>query len=209
MDAIRRIIPFVAAMAVIVTASNFLVQIPFDHFGLGELLTWGAFTYPIAFLINDLTNRRFGVKSARLVIYAGFALAVLLSIFLATPRIAIASGTAFLAAQLLDARVFDALRAGLWWRAPLISTVLGSILDTVLFFSLAFSAQFAVLDTLTGQADGSLAFPVAWFGSELPLWVSLAIGDLCVKLLTGLAMLVPYGVAMRFVPARPGATAGF
>lgn len=199
MDSIRRIAPFVIAMAVIVTASNFLVQIPFNHFGMKEILTWGAFTYPVAFLINDLTNRRFGVKSARLVIYAGFALAVLLSIYLATPRIAIASGTAFLMAQLLDAQIFDRLRGGLWWRAPFVSTLLGSALDTVLFFALAFSAQFAFLDAITGNADGSLAFPVMLLGAEMPLWVSLAIGDFCVKILTGLAMLIPYGLAMLFL----------
>ncbi len=195
--------PFIVAMAVVVVASNILVTYPFNYFGLGNLLTWGAFTYPIAFLVNDLTNRRFGLKSARLVVYAGFFLAVILSIMLASPRIAIASGTAFLCAQLFDATIFDRLRALSWWKAPFISTVAGSALDTVLFFSLAFSAQFAVLDTITGAEDGSLAFPVAFMGTEVPLWMSLAFGDFWVKIATGVAMLLPYGILMnRLRPAR-------
>src|SRR5690348_4663118 len=101
--------PFVAAMAAVVVASNFLVQSPFEHFGLQDILTWGAFTYPLAFLVNDLTNRRYGPAAARKVVYVGFALAVVLSIWLATPRIAIASGSAFLVAQLIDVQVFNRL----------------------------------------------------------------------------------------------------
>jgi queuosine precursor transporter len=203
MEMFKRTLPFIAAMAAIVTASNFLVQIPFDRFGMKDVLTWGAFTYPVAFLINDLTNRRFGPSAARTVIYCGFALAVVLSFVLATPRIAIASGIAFLLAQLLDAGVFDRLREGLWWRAPLVSTLLGSMLDTVLFFSIAFSERFAFLDRMTGQEDGSLAFAVPFFGGEAPLWVSLATGDFAVKILTGLVMLLPYGVLMRLLAPRP------
>ena len=101
---------FIAAMALVVVSSNILVQYPFTPLGLGEVLTWGAFTYPIAFLITDLTNRHFGPKQARIVVFAGFAIAVLLSIYFATPRIAIASGTAFLIAQLLDVSIFQKLR---------------------------------------------------------------------------------------------------
>lgn len=196
MSSFRSIWPFVAAMAVVVAASNFLVQFPVQYLGLGEILTWGAFTYPVAFLVNDLTNRRFGVKAARLVVGLGFVLAVALSIWLASPRIAIASGTAFLIAQLLDISVFDMLRRQAWWRAPLISSLAGSVIDTVIFFSLAFAAPFAFLDTGFGLEDGSLAFPVAWLGTEVPLWVSLAIGDFWVKVLVGLAMLAPYGAML-------------
>jgi uncharacterized PurR-regulated membrane protein YhhQ (DUF165 family) len=188
--------PFVAAMATVVVASNILVQYPFGHFGLQDLLTWGAFTYPIAFLVNDLTNRRFGKEAARKVVLAGFALAVVLSIWLATPRIAIASGSAFLVAQLLDTQIFDRLRHDAWWKPPLVSTVIGSVVDTVLFFSLAFAASFAFLDTGLGMEDGSLGFAVPFFGTEVPLWVSLAFGDFCVKMLVGLVMLAPYGVLL-------------
>jgi uncharacterized PurR-regulated membrane protein YhhQ (DUF165 family) len=197
--------PFVAAMAVVVTASNFLVQFPFDHFGLRDVLTWGAFTYPFAFLVTDLANRRHGLKTARMVVYAGFAVAVVLSVMLATPRIAIASGTAFLIGQLLDAQIFDRLRQQAWWRAPLISTLLGSALDTIIFFSLAFAGAFGFLDTITGNSDGSLAFPTPLLGGEAPLWVSLAMGDFVVKLLTGFAMLAPYGVILRAWALRPAA----
>lgn len=192
----RTIAPFIAAMAVVVAASNYLVQFPFAHFGLGELLTWGAFTYPVAFLINDLTNRRFGPRMARRVVFVGFVLAVILSVVLATPRIAIASGSAFLVAQLLDTQIFDRMRERSWWQPPLVSTLVGSALDTLLFFALAFSARFAFLDVWTGSEDGSLAFAVGFMGTEVPLWVSLAAGDFMVKLLVGLAMLVPYGALL-------------
>jgi len=193
--------PFVAMMVLVVAASNYLVQFPFAHFGLGEVLTWGAFTYPVAFFVNDLTNRRFGVAAARRVVLVGFLIAVVLSIWLATPRIALASGTAFLAAQLLDTAIFNRLRRTAWWRAPLISTILGSVLDTILFFGIAFSARFAFVDALAGMPDGSLAAPVGFLGLTVPLWVSLAIGDFSVKLLIALAMLVPYG--MLFSLLRP------
>lgn len=193
--------PFMLAMAVIVVASNFLVQFPVQlnlgSIQLAEILTWGAFTYPVAFLITDLANRKFGPSNARLVVAAGFILAVVLSIWLATPRIAIASGTAFLVAQLLDVSVFDRLRNSTWWRAPLISSLLGSALDTVLFFGLAFAPAFGVLDF--GGEDGSLGFAVPFLsvGAEVPLWISLAVGDFIVKVLVGLAMLLPYGVVAK------------
>ena len=148
----------IAAMAVVVTASNILVQYP-----LNDWLTWGALSYPFAFLVTDLTNRRFGPGAARRVVWAGFACAVILSALLATPRIAAASGTAFLVAQLADVQVFDRLRNAKWWQAPLVSSALGSILDTALFFSLAFA------------------------GSGLP-WATWALGDLAVK--AGFALLL-------------------
>lgn len=188
--------PFVAAMAAVVAASNFLVQFPFQHFGFQDVLTWGAFTYPVAFLVTDLTNRRYGPSTARKVVYVGFAIAVVLSIWLATPRIAIASGSAFLVAQLLDVHVFDRLRHRIWWQAPLISSVLGSIIDTIIFFSLAFAARFAFLDTGFGLEDGSLGFAVPFFGAEVPLWVSLALGDFTVKIAIGVLMLAPYGALL-------------
>lgn len=199
MIATRSLPVFVFAMCVVVALSNFLVQFPFQHFGMGEILTWGAFTYPVAFLITDLANRRFGAVSARKIVFFGFVLAVVLSIWLATPRIAIASGSAFLVAQLLDISIFNRLRGGKWWSAPLFSSVIGSAVDTVLFFSLAFAAQFAALDTMTGSEDGSLAFlvPFFGFGTEVPLWVSLAVGDYGVKLLIALSMLIPYRVLLN------------
>lgn len=195
--------PFVAAMALVVVASNILVQHPFAHLGLQDLLTWGAFTYPIAFLVNDLTNRRYGPEAARKVVYVGFAIAVALSVWFASPRIAIASGSAFLVAQLLDVVIFDRLRRQAWWRAPLVSSVIGSIVDTVLFFSIAFAARFAFLDTALGQEDGSLGFGVPFMGAEVPLWVSLAIGDFCVKLAISAVMLLPYGALLTVLKPAP------
>ncbi|MDZ7822797.1 MAG: queuosine precursor transporter [Ahrensia sp.] len=190
------LIIFVFAMCGIVAASNYLVQFPvqaqFGGVNIGDILTWGAFTYPIAFLINDLTNRRFGASAARLVVFAGFTLAVILSIWLASPRIAIASGAAFLCAQLLDVSIFDRLRQSAWWKAPIFSTLFGSVLDTVLFFTLAFAPMAGFLDF--GGEDGSLGFAVPFlgFGEDVPLWVSLAAGDFLVKIVVGLAMLLPY-----------------
>ncbi len=183
------------AMVAVVAASNYLVQFPvqlsFGRLDFADLLTWGAFTYPAAFLVTDLTNRKFGPQKARAVVLAGFVLAVLLSIWLATPRIAIASGSAFLVAQLLDVTIFNALRRGLWWRAPLVSSVLGSLIDTLVFFSLAFAPGFVML----GANDAFALAPapiLGVFAMEAPRWMSWALGDLGVKLLIALAMLAPY-----------------
>ena len=199
---------FVIAMTGVVALSNYLVQFPVQAqlggVNLADLLTWGAFTYPVAFLVTDLTNRRFGAAKARVVVGAGFILAVAFSIWLATPRIAIASGTAFLVAQLLDVSIFDRLRNSTWWRAPLISSLLGSAIDTVLFFGIAFAPALGFLDF--GGEDGSLGFAVPFLGigSDVPLWTSLAAGDFIVKILVGLAMLVPYGIiARRSIAAQP------
>ena len=191
-----KLLPFIATMAAVVAASNYLVQFQFPYFGLQDLLTWGAFTYPLAFLVNDLANTRLGPAAARRVVFAGFALALTLSVWLATPRIAIASGSAFLVAQLLDTSIFDLFRRETWWRAPLLSSVIGSIVDTGLFFGIAFSPYFAALDRLFGMQDSSLASAVPFFGREAPLWISLAIGDLGVKFLVALAMLAPYGLLL-------------
>lgn len=192
-------IQFAFAMCAVVAASNYLVQFPVQatlgSVNLADLLTWGAFTYPVAFFVTDLTNRRFGPEKARQTVFAGFVLAVSLSFWLATPRIAIASGSAFLVAQLLDITVFDILRRSNWWKAPLISTVLGSIIDTVLFFSIAFSASlsFGRVDEFAVEAAQMLGF----ISMTVPRWVSWAVGDLMVKLLVGFAMLVPYGVVVK------------
>jgi queuosine precursor transporter len=202
MPNLRSLVPSVISMCAIVAASNVLVQYPFNHFGLHEVLTWGAFMYPIAFLVNDLTNRRFGPAAARKVVYAGFVIGVTVSVWLATPRIAIASGSAFLFAQLLDITVFDRLRKQQWWKAPWAGAIVGSVLDTLLFFSIAFAAHFAWIDWLTGMPDSSLATPVSFLGAEVPLWLSLACGDFVVKLVMGTVMLVPYGTILAiFHPA--------
>ncbi len=163
----------ITAMALIVTVANVAVQYP-----INEWLTWGAFTYPVSFLVTDLCNRAMGARNARRVVYAGFVFAVALSAVFATPRIAIASGTAFLFAQVLDVQIFDRLRRSeRWWAPPLVSSSIASALDTALFFSIAFA------------------------GTPVP-WVTLALGDYLVKLGLALLMLIPFGVAVkrRLVP---------
>ncbi len=184
----------VLAMAIVVTASNILVRYP-----IGAFLTYGAFTYPIAFLVTDLTNKLLGPGAARKVVLAGFALGVVLSLWFAYPRIAIASGTAFIVAQMLDVSIFDKLREGTWWRAPLTSTLVGSALDTILFFSLAFGASFAFLGP---NEDWALApAPLLGVGAEAPFWVSLAVGDFLVKLLLALIALVPFrAIVLQLTP---------
>lgn len=205
---LTRLLLAIVAMAVVVTASNFLVQFPVQAqlgpANLADILTWGAFTYPFAFLVTDLTNRFFGPQKARIVVLVGFALAVLLSIFMATPRIAIASGTAFLTAQLLDVSIFDRLRNGVWWKAPLVSSGIASVFDTLLFFSLAMAPAFAFIDGWFGMADSSLGFPVPFlsFGPETPLYLSLAVGDMLVKALAVVALLLPYQALRRVIAAR-------
>lgn len=203
----------ITAMAIVVVASNFLVQFPVQgtlgSINLADLLTWGAFTYPAAFLVTDLTNRRFGPQAARSVVLIGFAIAVGLSIWLATPRIAIASGTAFLVAQLLDVTIFDRLRRASWWKAPFVSSMIGSVIDTLLFFGIAFAARFAFIDSTFGMEDSSLAFPVPFLsiGSDVPLWVSLAAGDFIVKVLVAIAMLAPYRVILGLFRVAPNQSA--
>lgn len=162
----------IAAMTIIVTGSNIAVQFPINAW-----LTWGALTYPISFLVTDLTNRAYGPRAARRVVYAGFAVAVALSIILATWRIAAASGSAFLLAQLLDIAIFDRLRRAAWWRAPFVSSILASAVDTALFFTLAFA------------------------GTGLP-WVTWGIGDFGVKLAMALLLLAPFRALMGLAMAR-------
>ncbi|WP_176086313.1 VUT family protein [Martelella sp. HB161492] len=199
-------------MAGVVLASNILVQYPvegmFYGISLSDLLTWGAFTYPFAFLVNDLTNRRFGPSAARKVVAAGFVVGVAFSFYASVPRIAIASGTAFLVGQLLDVTLFNRLRRGSWWHAPLVGSVIGSCLDTVLFFSISFAAIFGFLgandEFALGFAPLFGVFPVA----EIPRWVSWGLGDLSVKLAFSLVMLLPYGALMSFIRPMQPATAG-
>ena len=206
----RYIIIYVALMTLVVVSSNFLVQFPLNvtvaGVNLADLLTWGAFTYPVAFLITDLTNRQFGPQAARKVVFAGFLVGVALSFFTSVPRIAIASGTAYLAGQLLDIALFNRLRRQAWWRAPLIGSLLGSMLDTVIFFSLSFAAFFVFLGP--NEPFALEASPVLGvFAAEAPRWISWAIGDFWVKLLVGLVMLLPYGALMSVLRPMQGARA--
>jgi uncharacterized PurR-regulated membrane protein YhhQ (DUF165 family) len=187
----------ILAMTFVVALSNFAVQYPIQAFGLADYLTWGALTYPLAFLVNDLTNRRFGPAMTRRVVYAGFAIAVVLSIVLATPRIALASGTAFLVGQLLDVTVFNWLRRQSWWHAPLAGSLLGSALDTAIFFTLAFAG------------DASMSDPVTYAGGiTVPLWMGLGFFDFCVKVLMALLLLIPYGALMNVIRPFDAARAG-
>ncbi|MEM1316426.1 MAG: VUT family protein [Pseudomonadota bacterium] len=190
----RRILTAVAAMAAVVVLSNILVQ-----FLLGDWLTWGALTYPIAFLVTDLTNRALGPSAARRVVAAGFVAGILCSLAaagfgLTTLRIAVGSGLAFLAAQLLDVRVFDRLREGSWWRAPLVSSFLGSALDTALFFSIAFSAALAPVFPAEDVAWANEAIPLLGAGPLAPLWMSLATADFAVKMTLALLALAPFRI---------------
>lgn len=195
----------VAAMALVVVASNILVQYPVTALGLGDWLTWGAFTYPAAFLVTDVSTRRFGAPGARRVAYVGFVLAVLLSAVLATPRIAIASGSAFLLAQLLDIAIFRRLRDRAWWAPPFLSSVVSSALDTVVFFSLAFycgpllgtGATISGMLAGVGIADECVALP----------WPTLALADYGVKLVLAALFLVPYGALVRDLGPAPEAAA--
>ncbi|WP_372834112.1 queuosine precursor transporter [Puniceibacterium confluentis] len=193
----RQHLPGIVAMAAIVLASNILVQFLF-----GNWLTWGAFTYPFAFLVTDLMNRIYGARAARQVVFAGFVVGILCSFIgtriigefgpLVTWRIAIGSGLAFLTAQLLDVAIFDRLRAGAWWRAPLASTLVGSTVDTALFFTIAFSAALTFIEPGNDVSWAGEALPLLGIGPVVPLWVSLAVADWSVKLALALVALVPF-----------------
>ena len=161
-------------MGVVVLASNYLVQFPIKHYGLEEILTYGAFSYPIAFLITDLANRSYGKLVARKIVYIGFVIGIAFTFFFSTNfsdlisvRIAVGSGTAFIVAQLLDVQIFDQLRNKRWFVAPLTSSLIGSIVDTFLFFSISF------------------------YGTGIP-WITLSFGDFVVKILVALTMLIPF-----------------
>jgi queuosine precursor transporter len=185
------IVSFTAAMAMVVAASNMLVQYPVQLLGLQDWLTWGALTYPLAFLITDLCVRTHSPKRARQVIYAGFCVAVLASFWLATPRIALASGLAFLLAQWLDVAIFQKLQSQRWWVAPLLSSLVASALDTAVFFNLAFSCDpliASLLQPLRLNIDCAAAAP----------WQQWAMTDYAVKVALALLMLLPYRVGLRF-----------
>lgn len=198
-----RLLPGIFAMAAIVVASNILVQFLF-----GQWLTWGAFTYPLAFLVTDVMNRVYGAQAARKVVFSGFVVGIICSLIgtqivgefgpLVTLRIAIGSGVAFLTAQLLDVAVFDRLRSGAWWRAPLASTLIGSSLDTVLFFTIAFSAGLSWIEPANDVSWANEALPLLGVGPIAPLWASLAVADWAVKLSLALIALVPF----RMIVAR-------
>lgn len=201
------LLPGILAMAAIVLASNILVQFLF-----GQWLTWGAFTYPLAFLVTDLVNFVHGPKAARKVVLAGFVIGLLCSLVgsqivgeagpLVTLRIALASGVAFLVAQLLDVSIFDRLRQGSWWRAPLVSTLVGASIDTALFFSLAFSASLVWLEPANDVSWANEVLPMLGMGPLAPLWVSLAAADWMVKLSLALLVLVPFRMAVRRLLAQ-------
>ena len=168
-------------MASVVALSNYLVQFPIRYFNLENLLTYGAFSYPVAFLITDLSNRRYGRKIAKKIVYLGFALGVFLTLYFSTNysemisiRIAIGSGTAFLVAQLIDVHIFDRLRKKTWFIAPLTSSLVGSIIDTFLFFSISF------------------------YGTEMN-WITLSFGDLSVKIFVTLIALVPFRLLLSHI----------
>ena len=168
----RDLLIAVLAMGLVVLGSNILVMYP-----INDWLTWGAFSYPVAFLVSNLVNRRFGPDAARRVAWAGFALAVLMSVWLASPRIALGSCLAFIASQLLDIGVFDRLRHGHWWRAPLVASICSATLDTAIFWSVSFAGQ------------------------PLP-WISWALGDLAVKLAIAVCLLVPFRALLwKMAPA--------
>ena len=166
-------------MGVVVLTSNYLVQFPINHYGLEKILTYGALSYPVAFLITDLANRSYGKEVARKIVYIGFTLGISFTLLFSTNfadlisiRIAIGSGTAFLLAQLLDVQIFDNLRKKKWYVAPLTSSILGSIVDTFLFFSISF------------------------YATGVP-WVTLSLGDLTIKILITLLMLIPFRLLLK------------
>jgi uncharacterized integral membrane protein (TIGR00697 family) len=189
-----RILPGVIAMAIVVVASNILVQ----HL-LGSWLTWGALTYPVAFLVTDIMNRGFGPAAARKVVFAGFVTGVLCSIIAAgmdktTLRIAIASGAAFLSAQLMDISVFNSLRKYNWWLPPLAATIAGSVFDTAVFFTIAFSATLTPLFPADDVSWANELVPLLGHGPAQPLWVSLAVADWMVKMAQAILALVPFRI---------------
>ena len=201
------LLPGILAMAAIVLASNILVQFLF-----GQWLTWGAFTYPLAFLVTDLVNFLHGPRAARKVLLAGFTVGILCSLVgsqivgefgpLVTLRIALASGVAFLVAQMLDVFLFDRLRQGAWWRAPLASTVVGSTIDTLLFFSIAFAAALVWIEPGNDVGWANEILPLLGMGPDAPLWVSMASADWLVKLGLALLALVPFRLVVRRLLAQ-------
>ena len=199
----KNLLPGILAMAIIVVASNMLVLHP-----LGNYLTWGALSYPFAFLVTDLTNRLQGVQAARRVVLAGFVTGIACSLVigsfspLVTLRVALGSGLAFLVAQLLDVTIFDRMRSGVWWKAPLVSTLISSTIDTAIFFSVAFAAALSFLEPANdvSWANGADAF--LGLGPMAPYWVSMAVADWLVKLAVALFALVPFRLFLLRLATR-------
>ena len=199
----KNLLPGILAMAAIVVASNILVQHTF-----GSYLTYGAFTYPLSFLVNDITNRLAGARAARRVVLAGFIAGLACSFIgtqlhnefgpLVSLRVALGAGMAFLVGQLLDVTIFDRLRRAEWWRAPLISTLLGSTVDSVIFFTIAFAAGLTFLEPSSDVSWAAVPGPLLGNGPQVPLWVSLAVADWCVKFGIALFGLLPF----RLIVAR-------
>ncbi len=193
----KTLIAGILAMAAIVVASNILVQHTF-----GAYLTYGAFTYPLSFLVNDIINRLAGVKAARRVVLAGFVVGLACSFIgtqlhndygpLVTLRVALGSGTAFLVGQLLDVTIFDRLRRAEWWRAPLVSTLIGSTIDSVIFFTIAFAASLTFLEPSSDVSWAAVSGPLLGSGPMVPLWVSLALADWGVKFGIAVFGLLPF-----------------
>ena len=193
----KTLIAGIIAMAAIVVASNILVQHTF-----GSYLTYGAFTYPLSFLVNDIINRLAGVKAARRVVLAGFVVGLVCSFIgtqlqneygpLVTLRVALGSGTAFLVGQLLDVTIFDRLRRAEWWRAPLVSTLIGSTIDSVIFFTIAFAASLTFLEPSSDMSWAAVSGPLLGSGPMVPLWVSLALADWGVKFGIAVFGLLPF-----------------
>jgi uncharacterized PurR-regulated membrane protein YhhQ (DUF165 family) len=190
-----------AAMGAVVLASNILVQYPF-----GNWLTFGAFTYPLAFLVTDLLNRFYGPVAARRVVYVGLVVGLIASAIgtqimgpngpLVTLRVAAGSALAFCAGQLLDIAVFNRMREVAWWRAPFISTLFGSAMDTALFFFIAFSATLAFIEPASDTSWANQNVALLGLGPDAPLWMSLAVADFCVKILVDLLALMPFRLAI-------------
>jgi queuosine precursor transporter len=201
------LLPGILAMAAIVMASNILVQFPF-----GQWLTWGAFTYPFAFLVTDLTNRFQGAAAARKVVLIGFVVGIGCSFIgtqivgefgpLVTFRIALGSAIAYLVAQLVDVSIFDRLRKQDWWQAPFISSIFGSTLDTVLFFTIAFAGSLAFLEPANDVAWANELVPLLGQGPSLPYWISIAVADWTVKIALAIVVLLPFRVLVQRISAR-------
>ena len=203
----NKLLPGILAMATIVVASNILVQFP-----IGQWLTWGAFTFPFAFLVSELVNRFHGAAAARRVVYFGLIVGLICSAVgtqivgefgpLVTIRIAIGSAIAFLFGQMLDVVVFDRLRKSAWWRAPFLASALGSSIDTVLFFTISFSTALVWIEPSNDVSWAALSVPLLGFGPEVPLWVSLGLADWCVKLAVDVIALMPFRIAIAKYAAR-------
>ena len=207
-----KILPGVIAMAIVVVVSNILVQ-----FFIGDWLTWGAFTYPFAFLVTDIMNRVYGTRAARRVIFVGFVVGIICSLIgtqvmveiapdfsapAVTLRIALGSATGFLVAQLVDVAIFDRLREGTWWRAPLVSTLVGSTIDTALFFTIAFSGMLVGVLGADHNTDWFGEVVMTPFGFELTRWIGTAGVDWCVKVGIALIALIPFRIVVGKMKAR-------